>query len=55
MNTRTMKYTINLVHVVMMPLMVWLGVTNRVDWWVIILVFMSMCKLDISRTFTRLV
>ena len=40
--------SINLVSIVTIPLILWLGFTNRVDWWVILLIVLLNIKIEIG-------
>ena len=41
-----MKRTLNLAIIVIAPLSIWLGLTGRVSWWIIVLIFISCFRVD---------
>ena len=45
------KLTINWFFLVTVGVAIWLGATGRVDWWVIVLIGLSIFRLDTSIKF----
>lgn len=45
------KLTVNWFFLVTTGVAIWLGVTGRVDWWIIILIALSLCKLNTTIEF----
>jgi len=38
--------SLNLAIVIIGPLGIWLGSTGRVSWWIIVLIFISCCRVN---------
>lgn len=43
------KFEINIAHLVSVPLTIWLAYTGRIDWWILLAVWLPTFEFSISR------
>lgn len=40
--------SVNLLSIIILPISIWFGITGKVDWWTIILIWLCACNITLK-------